>query len=158
MVVVDVIGEYLFQMPASQNDHVIQAFSADGSYDALRAWTLPGRAGHRGHFLNAKCSDLATKSRAVDRIVVAQQKPRSGVSAACLEQLPCSPLCTRVCHDIEVQDSPAIVAQDDENKQDAKRRRRHSEKIKRKNVTGVIFQKCLPCVVAGVIPRLFAAV
>ena len=25
-------------MPASQNDHVIQAFSADGPYDALRVW------------------------------------------------------------------------------------------------------------------------
>ena len=64
--VVDVVGEYLFQMRASQNDHVIEALSTNGSYDALRVWTLPGRAGRRGHFLNAECSDLATKSRAVD--------------------------------------------------------------------------------------------
>ncbi len=118
-------------MSFPKNDHVVQAVSADGTDQPLHIGPLPG-AGRSGEdFLNAQASDSSAKIAPVDFVPISQQVTRCGVfRKGFYHLLPC-PQSRRMLRQVEVNHSPAVMRQLEQDKHEPKGSRRNREEIHR---------------------------
>ena len=91
---------------------MIEAFPSDGSYEALDVGRLPGTAKGDQELLNAHVVDSVLEDFAIDSVPVSEQVFRRGVPGKGLEDLQGSPLGSWVGRHVEVQDAPAVMAED----------------------------------------------
>jgi hypothetical protein len=122
MIVVEVISERSPQGVFVKYEDMIQAFSADRADHALNVRTLPWRPGFTENFGNAHDIHMLSKLVSVDSIPISQKIFRCGGERKCLQHLLRSPLRRRMGRDIEVNHTPAIMREHDENKQNFKPR------------------------------------
>jgi hypothetical protein len=88
---------------------------------------------------------LTSKCASIDRVAIPQQVPWHIIHTKRFEQLPGSPCGGGMLGDIEVQNPPSIVAQNDQYEQNPKGSSRDREEINGHKILGVIFKKCAPC-------------
>jgi hypothetical protein len=79
-------------------------------------------------------------------ITIKEDEPRSGSKWKCFSQLLDDPLACRMLCDIEMQDTPTIVTDDEKAVEHAEGDRRNSEEVHRGNRFSVIAEKGKPAV------------
>ena len=144
MIVVEVLREDAVQMPFVEHDHVIQTFSAYGADDAFAVRILPGRRGCDQDFLDAHVFDALLEVVTVDAIAIADEKTRCFVVRESVDDLLGGPFGVGIRGDVEVNDLPPVMAEHDEDVQDAKRDCRNDEEVAGGDIGNVIGQKRSP--------------
>ena len=112
-----------------ENDDVIQALSANRSDEALNVRILPGRSARRDHLFNAHVGHAIMELAPVDAISITHQEPRRRIIGKRLDNLLGRPLSRWIGGDVEMDNHPAVVSQDDEGEQDSESSSRNGEKV-----------------------------
>ena len=140
----DVLGKETLQMPLVESNHVVEQLAAAAPHPTLGNTILPGtlEGGPHGVYLQRSngCRDLCP----VLRIPVMDQKSRSRPKRKRLPQLLDDPTARRMLGDVEVQDTPAIMADNKETVEHAECDRWHREEVHRRNRFPVILKKRAP--------------
>ena len=99
----------------AQYDHVIETLSADRTNHSFGIRVLPRRARCSENLQDFECCDLAPECLAINRVSITDEKTRGIVSPTCLKELSGCPHSRRMLCDVDVQDSPTIMTQDDQH-------------------------------------------
>ena len=129
MVVAEVVGEDLSEVPLAEYDRVIQAFASDTPDQPLDLRALPRRLWSDQHFLHAQAGDSLPERHPADPVTVAQQVLGRVGPGGGLDDLLGRPLSRRVGGHIEVQDAPTLVGEDQEDEEDLVLLGRHDEEV-----------------------------
>jgi hypothetical protein len=133
MMVTNILGEQPLQMAFTQRNNVVQQVSS-ATFDPPLGYTvLPGtpeRGLRRAHFQGSNCR---WKLTTIFRISIEDQKLGSGTKWKRLPQLLDDPTTRRMLGDVNVQDAPPIMADDEEAVEHAERDRWHREEIHGRN-------------------------
>jgi len=131
-------------MPLVESNHMVEQLAAAAPHPTLGNTILPGtfEGGPHGVYLQRSngCRDLYP----VLRIPVMDQKSRSRPKRKRLPQLLDDPTARRMLRDVEVQDTPAIMADNKETVEHAECDRWHREEVHRRNRFPVILKKRAP--------------
>ena len=129
VIAIQVRGKQSVEMSLVENDDVIQKLSAQATDCALNIGVLP-RRGRRGHNLvNTQARQPSLNPITVCAIAVTQKILRGGIERKRFRNLLGCPLRGRVLRDVEVDNFPAIVRQNDEYEQHFERRRWHDKEV-----------------------------
>ena len=101
-----------------EHDDEIEAVAANRTDDALGERILPGAVRRGEDFVNAHTLHAVPKVLAVDLITVAQEIGWRGVVRERVHDLLGSPSGGRVFCDVEVNDTPAVVGEHNEDEED----------------------------------------
>ena len=146
--VVVIVGEVLledaFQMSLVENDHAIETFSSDGSDKALHVRALPWASWRDQDIFYSHSLDPIPEDIAVDAVPVSEQVFRRCLPGKGLDDLLRGPLGSWIGGDIEIQDSPAVVAKDDQNVDQPEGDRVGHEEVDRNEGHEVISQEGHP--------------
>src|SRR6202521_5285597 len=116
-----------------QRNHAVQQVSSAAFDPTFRYTVLPGTPGRCLHRAHLQGSDCRWKLPTIFRISIEDQKLGSGPKWKRLSQLLDDPTARRMLRDINVQDVPPIMADDEEAVEHAERDRWHSEEIHGRN-------------------------
>ncbi len=116
-------------MPLVEYDEVVEAFSPEGADDALGERILPRRVGRDEHLLNAEAVEAAVKDVAIDRVAIPEKIPWRRLVGERVNDLLGGPGGGRVISDIDVQEFAAVMAEDDEAKEQAEGQGRDDEEV-----------------------------
>src|SRR5260221_7120761 len=141
MVVANILREQAFQVAFVNCDDVIQEITPATPYPTLCNSILP-RTFERGadrihHQGSNRCGDF----QSILGITIKDDEPRSGSKWKCFSQLLDDPRACRMLCDIEMQDAPPIVTDDEKTIERAEGDRRNSEEVHRGNCFSVITEK-----------------
>ena len=128
MVVRDIAGENSSQVGFVDYDDMSEALVADIAVKAFRVRILPWRSWCYCDFFDSHVLDPLAEKVAVHRIPVPDQEPRRLGFGTRFDHLLRCPLSRWMRRDVEVDDHATMMAECDEAKQDAKRRRPHRER------------------------------
>ena len=112
------------------DNDVIEAFAADGADQALDIRSLPGTSGSGEDFGDMQVSDLSPEGVAIDAVTISEQVARSGVPWEYLRDLRCRPLGSRMLGHVEMNDTPALMRQDEKDKQKLEVNGRYDEEVR----------------------------
>ena len=144
VVVADVFAEKALQVPLVEHDHMIEQITAAGFHPSLSHSILP-RASER--------SSLGTASHGFDGsnyvetellVAVEDQLFVRGLERKCFPQLLHDPETARVARDVEMQDAPTIMANEEKTVEDSEGDRVHGKEVHCGNDFAVILDECLP--------------
>src|SRR3989449_11629548 len=107
------------EVPFVEHDDVIEAFSSNRPDDALGEGILPGRSRRDEDLANSQTLHPPCEHVAVDGIPIAEQVLRRRLFWEALDQLVGGPGRGWVVGDVDVNELPAIVAEDDERGEQA---------------------------------------
>ena len=128
-----VVGNIRSKNPAerfrAQDDHVIQAFSANGTYQAFDVRRLPRRSRGDEDFGAVQVGNLLAEGVAIDPVTVAHKVAGSRIPRECLHELCCRPLGRRMSGHIEMHDTPAVMSQNQKDKQKLEINGRYNEEV-----------------------------
>jgi hypothetical protein len=144
MVVVEVAGEDALQLPLVEHDHVIEALAADRADKALDEWILPWRLGGDDDFFDADVPHAATEMLAVDAVAITQQEAWCFIPGKGFDDLLSRPFRGWVGGHVEVQHTPTMVGEDEEDEQDLIPHGRDDEEVDRDDVLDVVLEECAP--------------
>jgi hypothetical protein len=122
VVVADVFREQPFQMAFIQPDNVIQQIASAAFDPRLRNTILPGTFEGGPHRAHLQRSNGYGNLQPVLCVPVEDQKPGSRFKRKCFPQLLDDPHVRRMPGDIEMQDAPTTVADDEEAVEQAPRK------------------------------------
>ena len=129
VIVDDVFAEQAPQVRLIQRDDVVEALAPDAADHALAVGILPGGFGGSLHLLDAQDLHHVRELLPVDLVVVAQQILRLGIVRERLQQLSRRPRGRWVIGDVHVEDSAAIVGEEDEHVQQIEGQRGYDEEV-----------------------------
>ena len=131
VVVANILKEPAFQVAFVNCDDVIQEITPATPYPTLCDSILPRtfeRSAERIHPQGSnRCGDL----QSILGINIKDDEPRSGSKWKCFSQLLHDPRACRMLCDIEVQDTPTVVTDDEKAIERAEGDRRNSEEVHR---------------------------
>ena len=128
-------------MGLAQNEEVIQALAPDGADHPLHEGVLPGRAGGGEDLADPHALDSPRERLAVDRVSITEQEPGSRIVRECLDDLPGGPDGRGVVRDVDMEEFAAVVAEHDEDGQEAEGQGRHEEEVHGDDLPGMRGQK-----------------
>ena len=144
MVVFEVRSKDPLQMSLVEHDHVLKALAFDRTDDPLRVRILPWRSRRTDDFFDTHMFDPLAEETAVNSVAVTNQKSWRFVIRKGFDDLLRGPFRRRMCGDVETNNAPTIMTQDDERKQEAKGRRWNSEEVDTNDVSEVVIQERSP--------------
>jgi hypothetical protein len=144
VVVANILSEQAFQVAFVNCNDVIQEITPATPYPTLCDSILPRTLGRSADRTHAQGSNRCRDFQSVLGITVKDDEPRSGSKWKCFSQLLDDPRACRMLCDIEVQDAPTIVTDDEKAIEHAEGDRRNSEEVHRGNRFPVIAQKGKP--------------
>jgi len=130
-------------MSLVEDDDVIQKFSAQATDYAFNSGILPRRSRRSDDLVNAHACQLSLNPITNYAITVSQQILRGRIERERFYNLG-GPLCGWMFRYIEVDDSPAIMGQDDENELYFECFRWHDKEVDSYEVFQVQIEKCPP--------------
>jgi hypothetical protein len=131
-------------MSLSEDDHVVQTLAPDGSDQSLHIRILP-RAGRTGdHLTDAHAGDSAPECVAVNGVAIAEHPSRCPILRKGVNYLLPRPHRRGMFRDVEVNDSPALVAEQDQYEEHTAGEGRHGEEVHRHKRGDMIGQKGPP--------------
>jgi hypothetical protein len=144
VVVANILREETFQVAFVNCDDVIQEVTPATPYPTLCNSILPRTFERSADRIHPQGSNRGRDFKSILGITIKDDEPRSGSKWKCFSQLLDDPQACRMLCNIEVQDAPTIVTDDEEAIERAKGDRRNSEKVHRGNRFPVITEKGKP--------------
>src|SRR5262249_7541735 len=138
MVITKVTFQNSTEMPLVDHDHVVQAFAANTSDNPFRIAVLPRASGRYRHLSDTQSLDSHCEIMTIDPITISYQVARHGVVGKRFHQLLCRPSSGRVFRDIEMQNTPTVMREDDENIKHTELYGRDCEEVDRDYLADVI--------------------
>ena len=144
VVVADILGEESLQMVFIEHDDVIQQITTTAAYPAFCNSILPRTPDRSANTLDShrpnRCRDLDS----ILGVPIENKKLRSGLIRKGFSQRLYNPQALGMPRDVEMQNAPTIVADDEEAIEDAERDRRNGEEVHRGDSFPVVAQKGEP--------------
>jgi len=141
MMVTNILGEQSFQMAFIQRNHVVQQVSPTASHpplrDAILPWSSKGSSLGNDPCRFDRCDHLKPKLL----IAIKDQVFVNGFKGKRLAQLLDDPSAGRMLRDVNVQDVPPVMTDDEEAVEHAERDRWHSKEIHGRNRFPVVRRK-----------------
>ena len=144
MVVRNIIRDKPPQMTLVRRNHVVQQLTSATSNPPFGHAILPGAAECCLQRSDPHASNCRRHLESVFRIVVQDEVIRIGNIRECFAQLLRDPDAGRLGGDVEVQDAPAVVRNDEKAIEDVKCACRNGEEINGCDDFSVVAQKCQP--------------
>ena len=144
MIVVDVSAQDSPEVSLVEDDHVIETLAPNASNDPFDVGALPRGARRRRNLLDVESRNAPFEVRPVDSIPVSQQVTRRRIPRKSINDLLRGPLCRRMLRDIEMDDAPAIVTENDENEQNPEGGGRQREEVDGHQDLDMIVEKAPP--------------
>jgi hypothetical protein len=144
VVVANILSEPAFQVAFVNCNDVIQEITAATPYPTLCDSILPRTFERGADRIHPQGSNRCGDFQSILGITIKEDEPRSGSKWKCFSQLLDDPQACRMLCDIEVQDTPAIVTDNEKAIEHAKGDRRNSEEVHRGNRFPVITEKGKP--------------
>ena len=144
VVVANILREETFQVAFVNCDDVIQEITPATPYPTLCDAILPGTFERSADRTHAQGSNRCRDFQSILGITIKDDEPRSRSKWKCFSQLLDDPRACRMLCDIEVQDAPTIVTDDEEAIERAEGDRRNREEVHRGNRFPVIAEKGKP--------------
>ena len=107
-------------MSLSGHDDVIQTFAPHRANQPLDVGRLPGRARRNAQFFQSQRANARLKFQAVDAVAIAEQVFRRRAKGKGFAKLLGRPTRRRAVDDIEVENSAAVMGQNEEDVEDLK--------------------------------------
>ena len=144
MVVADVFREQPLQMPFIHRDDVIQQVTAAALHPPFRhtvlPWTLK-RSSDRSH---AQGANRRRNLESIFVVSVKDQEPGSRSERECFPQLLNNPKACRLLGDVEMENVPTVVADDEQAVDPTERDRGNCEEVHRRNRFAMIAKESQP--------------
>ena len=118
-----------------EDDDVIQALSTNRSDQTLDVWILPGRSPSGDNLFNSHVGYAILELVPVDAISITNQEPRRRIIGKRLNHLLTRPRSRWMSGDVEMDNHPAVMSQDDEGEQYAESSCRNGEEVDRYDVS-----------------------
>ena len=131
-------------MPCVQHDHVVQTLPAYGADDAFAVRVLPGRRACDEDFLDSHAFHAVLEVVAVDAIAIANEKTRRFFIREGVDDLLGGPFGVGIRGDAEVNDTPPVMAERNEDVPDTKRDCGDDEEVAAGDIGNVIGQERSP--------------
>jgi hypothetical protein len=144
MVKIDVRTDNAAQVPLVKDNDVVQALSTERPDNPFGVGILPRTPRCGDDLFNIEAAHTPTELLAVDAIAIANQVFGRGIEGKGLDHLLRGPLRRRMCSDVEVDNAPTFMGEDDQDKQDLKLHGRHDEEVDRDEFLYMIVEKRLP--------------
>src|SRR5258706_9762769 len=144
VVVANILREQAFQVAFVHCDDVIQEITPATPYPTLCDSILPRTFERGADRTHAQGSNRCGHFQSILGITIKDDEPRSGSEGKCFSQLLDDPRACRMLCDIEVQDAPTIVTDDEEAIEHAEGDRRNREEVHRGNRFPVVAEKGKP--------------
>jgi hypothetical protein len=141
VVVANILREPAFQVAFANCNDVIQEITSATPYPTLCDSILPRTFERGADRIHPQGSNRCGDFQSILGITIKEDEPRSGSKWKCFSQLLDDPRACRMLCDIEVQDTPAIVTDDEKAIEHAEGDRRNSEEVHRGNHFTVITEK-----------------
>ena len=132
-------------MRFSENDDVVQAIPTYGADEPFTERILPRAPRCRFNFLDANRPNPFLKLIAVNPVSIPQKISRFAAIGEGLDDLLAGPACGGMFRYVEMHDMPAIMDQNNQDKQDTERSGGHHEKVDGDQILGMIVQEGAPC-------------
>lgn len=142
--VFEVVLENFLEVAFADDDHLIQALPADGSDESFDVRILPRRARCNGLLFDPEGRHAVGELGAVGAIAVAQQVFGRRLERERVDDLLPGPSRRRRPGDGEMQHLPAVVRQNDEDKENSESNRRHREEVDGDELLHVVGEKRPP--------------
>src|SRR5664279_5741334 len=115
MVVLEVTAQHATQVPLIQHDHMVQAFSPYGTDQPFDVWILPRGSRRSENFLYPQVLDSTTEILPIDAVAIPQQIVWGAITGKRLHDLLRRPLRARITGDIEMQNVPPVMGEDEQD-------------------------------------------
>src|SRR5205823_2627502 len=92
---------------------MFQTFSSYRADDAFHVSTLPGRSWSAKNFPDIHDLNLFAKLRSVNAITIPQQVSWRRIERKSFEHSLCSPVCREMSRDVEVDNTPSVMREND---------------------------------------------
>src|SRR5262249_42620933 len=127
-----------------EHEDVVQTLTADRADEPLHEGILPGRPWGDEEFANPHGPDSPDELLAVDTVTITKQVGRSRIIRKRFDELPSGPDGHGVVRGVDMEEFAAVVAEDDEDEQQAERQGRHEEEVHGDDLPGMRGQKGAP--------------
>ena len=144
VVVTNILREETFQVALVNCDDVIQEITAATPYPTLCNSILPRTLEPGADRIHAEGSNRCGDFQSILGITIKDDEPRGGSKWKCFSQLLDDPQACRMLCDVEVQDAPTVVTDDEKTIKGAERDRRNREEVHCGNRFPVIAEKGKP--------------
>jgi hypothetical protein len=144
MIILEVPGQEPPQMSLVQDDHLVQAFAAETPDEPFDGGILPRTPGGDHDVFDPHVPHSLSKRGAVDAIAVSQERPWRLVPGEGFDDLLCGPLRGGVLSDVDMDETPSRMGQDEQDKQYCVGHRRHDKDIQGHQILHVVLQEGLP--------------
>src|ERR1700720_4021277 len=144
MVVANILREATFQVAFVNCNDVIQEITSATPYPTLCHSILPRTFERSAERIRPQGSNRCRDFQSILGITIKDDEPRGGSKWKCFSQLLHDPRACRMLCDIEVQDTPTVVTDDEKAIERAEGDRRNSEEVHRGNRFPVITEKGKP--------------
>jgi len=144
MVVIEVAAQDLPQMPLIQDDHMVEAFSTDTPDQSFDERILPRTSWCGNHLLDAHVLDALLEVPTIDTVTISQKVSGCFIPWESIDDLLGSPLGSWIRGDVEMQDAPSVMSQDQEDEEDLIPHGWYDEEVDGRDVSDVILQEALP--------------
>jgi hypothetical protein len=144
VIVREVARQGAAQVPFAEDENVIQTLAPDGADESLREGILPRAVRCREDFLDRHALHTVPKLLAVDLVTIAEEIGGRGVLREGVHYLLGCPSRGGMLGNVEVEDTPAIMSQHDEDEQDAQARSGNRKEVDRNEIANVVGEERAP--------------
>jgi hypothetical protein len=144
MTIGELRGQQTPQMALAGDDDVVQTLAPDGSDQSFHLRIVPRARRAGDHFADAHAGDPAPEHVAIEGVAIAQQPSRGRILGESFTHLLRGPHRRGMFRDVDVDHSPALVAEQDQDEEHAARECRHGEEVHRHERGDMIGEKRPP--------------
>ena len=124
-------------MSVIENKEMVEALSSNRADDPLCEGILPGRAGGGEDLANSHTLDSPRELLAVDRVSISKKVLRHGLLGEGLDELARGPAGRGMIRDVDMEEFAAVVAEHDEDEEQAEGDGRDHEEVAGDDVVDV---------------------
>src|SRR6267378_1312525 len=144
VIVGEVAGQDAAQVSFAEDEDVIQTLAPDRADEPLRIGILPRALRRRQDFTDAHALQALPEHVTVDGVATAEEIRWGGVVREGVHDLLDRPSGGGMLGDIEVEDAPAVMGEDDQNEEDAPASGRNGEEVDRDEVADMVGEEGSP--------------
>src|SRR5215470_6565944 len=127
-----------------QDNHMVEAFTANRTDDAFDVSSLPRRPRSAEDFFDIHYRDLIAELLAIDSISISQQISRCGIKRKGFEHLLRRPFRRWMSCNVEVDHASSIVCKDNKNEEDFEPNGVDGEEVDERELRNVILEERPP--------------